>query len=49
MKKNIFLRLEVQVIISLVLAVIAGIYSPNILPYISWMGVMFMTALKVFL
>lgn len=49
MKKNIFLRLEVQVIISLVLAVIAGIYSPSILPYISWMGIMFMTALKVFL
>lgn len=49
MKKNILLRLEIQVIISLILAVIAWIYSPYILPYIEWMWVMFMTALKVFL
>lgn len=49
MKKNILLRLEIQVIISLILAVIAWIYSPDILPYIEWMWVMFMTALKVFL
>ena len=49
MKKNIFLRLEIQVILSLVFAVIAWIYSPEILPYIQWMWVMFMTALKVFL
>ena len=49
MKKNIFLRLEVQVIISLFLAVLAGIYIPEILPYISWMWEIFMTALKMFL
>ena len=49
MKKNIFLRLEIQVIISLVLAVIVGMKAPGILPYISWMWVIFMTALKVFL
>ena len=49
MKKNILFRLEIQVIISLILAVIVWIYTPNFLPYIEWMGVMFMTALKVFL
>lgn len=49
MKKHIFLRLEIQVIFSLFLAVIAGIYTPWILPYISWMWEMFMTALKMFL
>lgn len=49
MKKNIFLRLEVQVVISLILAIFAWILFPNILPYISWMWEIFMTALKMFL
>lgn len=49
MKRNILLRLEIQVIISLIWAVIAWIYSPQILPYIEWMWIMFMTGLKVFL
>ena len=49
MKKNILLRLEIQVIISLIWAIIAWIYSPQILPYIEWMWIMFMTGLKVFL
>jgi proton glutamate symport protein len=49
MKKNILFRLEIQVILSLIFATIAWIYTPQILPYIEWMWVMFMTALKVFL
>lgn len=49
MKKHIFARLEIQVIFSLILAVIAWIYIPWILPYISWMWEIFMTALKMFL
>lgn len=49
MKKNILFRLEIQVILSLIFAIIAWIYAPQILPYIEWMWVMFMTALKVFL
>lgn len=49
MKKNIIFRLEIQVILSLGLAIVAWIYLPQILPYIEWMWVMFMTALKVFL
>ncbi len=49
MKKNIIFRLEIQVISSLILAIVAWIYIPQILPYINWMWEMFMTALKVFL
>ncbi|QFR39560.1 dicarboxylate/amino acid:cation symporter [Candidatus Gracilibacteria bacterium 28_42_T64] len=49
MKKNPLKRLETQVIISLILAIIAGIYLPQIVPYISWMGEIFMKMLKVFL
>lgn len=49
MKKHIIFRLEVQVISSLIFAIIAWIYIPQILPYIEWMWIMFMTALKVFL
>lgn len=49
MKKNILMRLEVQVIVSLILAIIAWIYAPQMLAYVEWMWVMFMTGLKVFL
>ncbi len=42
-------RLELQVIIALILAILAGIYAPEFTSHISWMGTLFMKLLKTFL
>jgi len=47
--KKICYRLEVQVIIALVLAIIAGIYFKELTLSFTWMGVLFMKFLKTFL
>ena len=47
--KEISSRLEIKVIIAIVLAILTGIQFPEVLPYISWMGEIFMRLLKVFL
>lgn len=47
--KEISSRLEIKVIVAIVLAILTGIQFPEVLPYISWMGEIFMRLLKVFL
>lgn len=47
--KKAFSRMEFQVILALVLAVIFGMNVPEIVPYVAWMGDLFMKLLKVFL
>lgn len=47
--KNIFMRMEVQVITALILATLTWIYFPQITPYVAWMWDLFLNLLKVFL
>ncbi len=47
--KKLCYRLELQVIFALFAAIISWLYLPELTPYISWMWVLFMKLLKVFL
>lgn len=47
--KKIYRRLEFQVIIALLLAIITGLYFTELAESVSWMGVLFMKLLKTFL
>ena len=47
--KKIYRRLEFQVIIALLLAIITGLYFTEFAASVSWMGVLFMKLLKTFL
>lgn len=49
MKKHILERLETQVVISLFLAILTGLYAPEIVVHIAWMWDVFMKLLKMFL
>ena len=49
MKKKFLRRLENQVIIALILAILTWLYLPDFVPYISWMWDTFMKLLKMFL
>ncbi len=49
MLKKTVSRLEIQVLVSLLCAVLVWLYFPGVYPYVWWMWEMFMKLLKVFL
>ncbi|PIF02128.1 MAG: dicarboxylate/amino acid:cation symporter [Draconibacterium sp.] len=47
MKKLLKIKLHWQILIALILAVLYGLFFPNGIKYVSWMGEIFLTALKM--
>lgn len=47
--KKLCKRLEIQVVIALWLAIVAGVFFPDSMQQISWIGILFMKLLKTFL
>lgn len=47
MRKVLQLKLHWQILIALVLAVVFGYYLPSTIPYVAWMGDIFLRALKM--
>ncbi len=46
-KKNMRIALHWQILISLILAILAGIFLPQLVPYVAWTGDVFIRALKM--